>query len=343
MTLVTGMVLVVLIGVAGGALRVPYVALGPGPTFNTLSEVDGTEVVEVTGAETFPTAGNLNLTTVSVQDGITLFGAFGFWVSGRNALVPRDTVYPPDQTEEQTEAQNTAQFAASEDSAEVAALSYLDYPFSAQVAAVVDGAPSDGLLMAEDLVTSVDGTPTPTAGAVTEALVDSAPGEAVTVGFTRDGTEGSAEVVLGEWPDGERTQGYLGISTADVPDVDFEVEFSLSDIGGPSAGLMFSLAVVDKLTEGELNAGQFVAGTGTIRDDAEARPAQGKVGPIGGIGFKLVAAREAGATTFLVPAANCAEAVASVPDGLRLVKVETLAGAVDALETLDAAGEPPSC
>src|SRR6185437_13078175 len=116
----------------------------------------------------------------------------------------------------------------------------------------------------------------------------------------------------------------------------FVVDFNLANVGGPSAGLMFSLAVVDKLTTGELAGSMFIAGTGTISVD-------GKVGQIGGITHKMAAARSAGATVFLVPAKNCAEAASDRPSGLRLVKVETLSGAVDALHAITSGGEPPSC
>ncbi len=99
---------------------------------------------------------------------------------------------------------------------------------------------------------------------------------------------------------------------------------------------MFSLAVVDKLTTGDINGGKFVAGTGTITGD-------GKVGSIGGITHKIVAAQDAGATVFLVPADNCAEATTVDDDGIELLKVDTLEAAIDGLRTLSAGGEPPRC
>jgi PDZ domain-containing protein len=128
----------------------------------------------------------------------------------------------------------------------------------------------------------------------------------------------------------------VGVSVLTVPWAPFSIDFNLANIGGPSAGLMFSLAVVDKLTTGDLNGSKFVAGTGSIALD-------GAVGPIGGITHKMLAAREAGATVFLVPADNCAEAVTDPQDGLEMVKVESLESAVNALQTLSAGGEPPRC
>jgi PDZ domain-containing protein len=125
----------------------------------------------------------------------------------------------------------------------------------------------------------------------------------------------------------EDGRAIVGITTRDDADYPFTVEISLQDVGGPSAGLMFALGIVEKLTPGSLTDGAHVAGTGTI-DDA------GHVGAIGGITQKLIGARRAGATVFLVPPGNCAEALRNRPDGLRLVKARTLSSTVAALDRL---------
>ncbi|NJP53392.1 hypothetical protein HCJ93_25835 [Streptomyces sp. SBST2-5] len=126
-----------------------------------------------------------------------------------------------------------------------------------------------------------------------------------------------------------------------LEDEDIDVKLELADVGGPSAGLLFSLGIVDKLEGngdgGDLTGGRVVAGTGTI-------DARGKVGAVGGVPLKTQAARRDGATVFLVPEAECAEAKAELPEGLRLVPVTTLKGAVDALVALDkGTGKVPSC
>jgi PDZ domain-containing protein len=139
---------------------------------------------------------------------------------------------------------------------------------------------------------------------------------------------------LGGNPD--RKYGFVGVSVTDAPWAPFAVDFNLANVGGPSAGLMFSLAVIDKLTTGNLVASKFVAGTGTIKPD-------GEVGRIGGIVHKMTAARDAGATVFLVPAENCYEANSDKVAGLELVKVANLGGAVEALHTVTSGGQPPSC
>ncbi|MGZ6779385.1 MAG: S16 family serine protease, partial [Mycobacterium sp.] len=128
----------------------------------------------------------------------------------------------------------------------------------------------------------------------------------------------------------------LGVGVIEAPWAPFVIHFNLANVGGPSAGLVFSLAVIDKLTTGDLSGTRFVAGTGTINSD-------GKVGSIGGITHKIFAARDAGATVFLVPADNCDEAKSSHQDGIDLVRVEDLGGAVDALKALSAGGEAPHC
>jgi PDZ domain-containing protein len=114
------------------------------------------------------------------------------------------------------------------------------------------------------------------------------------------------------------------------------VKINISNIGGPSAGLMFALGIVDKLTPGDLTGGRFVAGTGEIETN-------GKVDPIGGVQQKMAGARNAGATVFLTPAANCPDAVRAVPAGLRLIKVRSLSGALDALAALKAGRPVPGC
>jgi len=335
LTLLVALIPIVAFGVLMSAVTVPYVSLGPGPTFDTLGEVDGKPVVDIEGTEVHPTEGHLNMTTVSQRDGLTLGQALALWLSGREQLVPRDLVYPPDKSKDEIEQANTADFKNSERAAEYAALAYLDYPMAVTVEEVNDPGPSAGKLRAGDAIDAVNGRPVADLDAFQEVLKQTRPGDEVVIDYRRKGgSVGTATITLGEHPD--REHGYLGIAVLDAPWAPFEVTFNLANVGGPSAGLMFSLAVVDKLTTGALNGGRFVAGTGTITGD-------GQVGSIGGVTHKMLAAKEAGAEVFLVPADNCAEAVSARRDGMELVKVETLEGAIEALETISAGGEPPRC
>lgn len=334
-TLLVGIVVAMVLGMLGGSVTVPYVALGPGPTYDTLGGVAGRSVVEVRGEQTFPTAGSLHMTTVSVTDGVTLFGALGLWASGRYALMPRDNIFPPGRTEQQVEQANTQAFQDSETAAETAALRYLGYPTAATVERVIAGTPAERVLKPGDELLAVDGQPVSTAEQVIEAFADTRPGQQVQVSYQRGvAPPATATITLGASDD--RPHGFLGIAAGERADVPFEISISLADVGGPSAGLIFALAIVDKLRPGALTAGASVAGTGTITPD-------GEVGPIGGIPFKMVAAREEGARVFLVPAGNCAEAVQHGSDGLLLVRVGTLGDAVRALEVLRAGGRPTTC
>ena len=334
-TLLVSLGLAMTLGLLGGLATVPYVALRPGPTFDTLGAVAGKTVVDIKGTRTYPTGGHLNMTTISVVDNITLYGAMGLWVSGSSALVPREEIFPPNLSEKQVEQQNQQLFQDSESTAETAALRYLGYPSKVVVDRLLTDAAASGKLAAGDRLLIIDGRAVRSAQQVVDLLADSRPGQTVQVGFQRGDTP-PQQVAIGLRPGPEPNRGYLGIGVSERPEVDFDVTISLADVGGPSAGLMFALAIVDKLTPGPLAGDAFVAGTGEINPD-------GRVHPIGGIPFKMIRAREAGATVFLVPAGNCAEAVKRTPGGLQLVRVSTLNDAVRALDALRAGRKAPGC
>jgi PDZ domain-containing protein len=215
----------------------------------------------------------------------------------------------------------------------VAALSELAIPTRLVVGEVVPDSPAAAALQAGDELVAVSGHAVGSPEAVSDALADTTPGQNVTVTYRRDGQERQADVALGASPD--RAQGLLGVRPALEPRTG-EITINLGDVGGPSAGLMFALAVVDKLSPGELTGGRFVAGTGAI-------DASGRVSPIGGIPFKMRAAHDAGATVFLVPDANCREAAATAPAGLQLLRVASLDGAVHQLEALDRGAPVTPC
>jgi Lon-like protease len=322
------------LAVIGATLPVPFVALGPGPTYDTLGEFEGAPIITVDGLPSYPTSGHLNMTTVSVTDQLPLFTALSYWASGERRVVPREALFPSNRTTEEVQQENAAQFASSELNAVSAALAELDEPASVIVVGVVPGSPADGRLQLEDQLVTVAGTPVTTADSVAGALTGTRPGDRVPIVLRRDGAEQTVDVVLGA--SGDRPQGFLGITPGLGAPPDADVRISLGGIGGPSAGLMFALGVLDRLTPGELTGGAFVAGTGAIG------PA-GDVSMIDGIPFKMIAARGVGATLFLVPAGNCAEAVSAVPEGLTLARVSTLDEAVTALDTVREGGVPVSC
>ena len=326
---------ILVFGLLLGVVTVPFVALGPGPTFDTLGEYDGKPVVAIEGTPVKPTSGHLNMTTVSQRDGLSLGQALVLWGSGSQQLVPRDLVFPPEKSREDIEKTQSADFQNSEDNAEYAALSFLKFDRAVTVEKVTDPGPSVGKLQVGDAVDKVDGIPVPDIATFTKLLKATKPDQEITLDFRRKNSPpGTATVKLGRNDD--RDYGYLGIGVLDAPWAPFTIDFNLANIGGPSAGLMFSLAVIDKLTTGDLNGAKFVAGTGTITGD-------GKVGPIGGITHKMSTAAEAGATVFLVPADNCDDARTVAQDSMTLIKSETLTQTVEALNTLTAGGKPPTC
>jgi PDZ domain-containing protein len=334
-TLLVSLALAVALGLLGALATVPYVALRPGPTFDTLGVVAGKTVVDIKGTQTYPTTGHLNMTTVSVVDNVTLYTALALWISGRSELLPRDEVFQPGLSDQQVENQNKQMFRDSEANAEAAALHYLGYPIDVVTGQIVSGGASSGKLAVGDRLLALDGHEVHTAQQAVDLLAGSHPGQVIHVRFQRgDTSPQEATITLGTGAQAGR--GYLGVGLTEKADVPFTVTINLGDIGGPSAGLMFALAIVDKLTPGALTGNTFVAGTGEIT-------AAGQVGPIGGIPLKMVSAREAGATVFLVPAGNCAEAVQQAPAGLRLVRVGTLTDAVHALDQLRVGQAPPHC
>lgn len=333
LTLLLASVLALGLAIAGAVQTVPYVALTPGPAFNTLGTVGGAQVLTITGHQTYPTQGALDLTTVSVQDNITLFEAIKGWFSSSEAVLPREIVVPPDKTEKQNDQENVQLMQQSQDDATAAALRELGIPSTITVKVVTKGAPAAGHLKIGDVITSVDGTPVKTADPLRSLISKRAPGKSVVIGYTRGGVP--ATVTLVTISSGETTpRAIVGVQLSEVSAV--KVNIRLKDVGGPSAGLMFALGIIDKLGPDSLTGGRNIAGTGEITAD-------GTVGIIGGIAQKMRGAKAQGATVFLSPAGNCKDAKANKPDGITLVKVSTLKGALAALATLRVGGTPPKC
>jgi PDZ domain-containing protein len=328
-------VLLLVFGVLGTTLPVPYVAQVPGPTYNTLGTLDGKQVIRIEGRERNDVEGNLNLMTVGVgRGGLSLVQAVRGWFDSEVSVVPKESVYPPDKSEEQTRQENRQQFLTSEQAAEVVALGRLGYPEKVVVQGVPDDSPSSGRLEEEDAIEAVDGRPTPDAGALDKVLSSIAGGSTVTVTYTRLGKRGSTSITTGTADDGKGAR--LGVTILDQPSAPFDVDVQVEDVGGPSAGLMLTLGILDLVGDDDLTGGAVIAGTGTIDAD-------GDVGPIGGIPLKMVAARGIGADLFLVPAGNCAEAKAAPDPGFPLARVASLDDALKALADHRAGRTPATC
>ncbi len=300
---------------------------GPGITYDTLSEVEGVPLVDISGTPTYETTGELRLTTVEVARAgsapLTLGSVLRGWFSESQYVVPQEDVFGTPDQEEQFEQQSQQAWISSQESATVAALSALGTPVMAEleIADIDPSSNADGLLLAGDVIVSANGKDVPTFTALSDALEPLEPGDEVTVGYLRDGTQGS---VTFETLDGGNGKAIMGLWIDPNFDMPIDVTVQIDAVGGPSAGLMFSLGIMDKLTEEDELNGARVAGTGTIDVD-------GNVGPIGGVVMKMHGAVAAGADYFLAPAENCAEVVGNVPAGLSVFSVETLD---DAYETI---------
>lgn len=337
--------LLVAMVVVAVALPVPYVTFSPGPTVDVLGEADGQEIVDISGTQTYRDGGEMRLTTVSVtgpQQRITLLQALGAWFDGDRAIFPRDAVYPEGTTDEEARRQSSVQMVSSQDTAVAVALQELGYELDPviEVFDVAGGGAADGVLQVRDQILSVGGQEITDSASVSAAVQEAGVGGRTEVVVRRDGERRS--FMLSPRPSADDPDvAVLGIVIGPGYDFPFDVSVRIDEnIGGPSAGLIFALAVYDTLTPDSLTGGKDIAGTGTVDVD-------GNVGPIGGIQQKIVASEAAGAELFLVPPANCAAALGApgANTDIRLVRAETMSAAVEALETWreDPDADLPSC
>ena len=313
-------------------LPVPYVSVQPGPTLDALGEQRGDPVIDIEGdVRTYDDGGRLDLVTVSVTNpdvDVMLPEALAAWFDPGSALVPKDLIYPDDVTTQESTAQTQQAMTGSKENSRVAGLVAAGYPAVVRVAGVDPEGPAVDKLRAGDVVTAVDGTGVDTPDEVVAAVTEREPGDPVELRIQR-GMSARSVTVSTTASDDDPDLPRIGVEVTQDVDADVEVVNNLSkQIGGPSAGMIFALVIYDKLTPGALTGEEVVAGTGTVT-------ASGDVGPIGGIQQKAVGAAENGASVFLVPAENCAEALdGEVDEDLLLVRVETLDDAIASLEAL---------
>jgi Lon-like protease len=318
---------------------VPFVALTPGPTLNTLGTLSGKPLIQIKGHPVYPTRGHLNMVTVSFLGGprtrFNIFAALRSWLSPDEAVVPEQEIFTPGQTPQQVAKQDVEEMANSQQTATVAALCQLKIGFRTvdTVRSTLKGMPASGVLQPGDVITAVDGKQVSGCGADAGTLIKARkPGAPVVLTVQRHGHTEQVRLTTASI----QGQPAVGVQLVQSFVFPFSVSISVGNIGGPSAGLMFALGIIDKLTPDNLTGGRFIAGTGVI-------DANGTVEPIGGIQQKMVGARRAGATIFLTPAANCPDTARAVPAGMRLIKVSSLAGAMAALDALKAGRPVPSC
>jgi Lon-like protease len=311
--------------------RLPVIALSPGPMEDVLARL------KVEGSRVYDSEGKLYLTSVGIDDDVRFYEALLDMANRDVQLLPRAELYPEEQDSTEIDKENTALMDRSKETASVVALREVGYeiePSGVEVTQVVAGTPADGMLRAGDRILDADGRAVASTDEVRAAITRHEIGERVAFRIDRDDTEKNVSVQVRE-ADG---QPRVGIVLRDLfPDLPVKVSIETqNNIGGPSAGLMFTLSIIDKLTPEDLTGGRRIAGTGEIALD-------GGVLPVGGVAEKLIAVRRLGVTTFLIPAENCDSVRGRVPDGLRLVKVSTITDALRFLRDPKAAATAPGC
>jgi PDZ domain-containing protein len=276
-------------------VRIPYFVISPGPAQDVLP------LIHVSGRTVYPTDGHLLLTAVNLGQP-NVFEAVWAWLDSTEAVVPeRDFLAPGESQQQEVRRQLSEMDTSKIDAAYVALHTYADYPAhhgkGVLVESVLPGTPAEGKLFAGDLIESIDGRPVQDPDGLSSMIRAAGVGRELTIRI-RAGKQ-THDVRLK--PARVRGVSYPVIGVSAVENFPFPLSIDSGEIGGPSAGLMWTLGLADLLTPGDLTGGKVIAGTGTIDLD-------GKVGPIGGISQKVIAAERAGAKVFLAPTQDAPEA-----------------------------------
>ncbi|HUF14777.1 MAG TPA: S16 family serine protease [Acidimicrobiia bacterium] len=306
-------------------LELPYLAYSAGPVSDAADTVVAEEVA------IFPPDGELLMLTVISQD-VNVFEAFIAGVDPTIDLVRKQAVRREGETDEEYRNRVLQQMDDSNFRSITVALRYLGYemvPIEVVVNEIVEGVPAAAVLELGDTIRSVNGTSVATIEDVGPALEGHEVGDTIEIEVVREGSPVELEVELAERDD-EPGVPMIGIVLGELTEPPFPIEIEAGDVGGPSAGLMHAVAIIDALTEGELTKGRTIAGTGSIQFD-------GTIGNIGGIRQKVVGAEAAGAEYILVPQGNYQSALTAPRKSIEIVPVATLEEVIGFLESLDAA------
>lgn len=314
----------------------PYVIDKAGPTYDTLGSVkiDDTslDMILISGTDTFESSGELLMTTVTrLGNPETLPGWLEVvqgWVDPSRSVIPVDVAFPPGTSLEDSRRAAQLDMDNSQQDAVAAALDHVGIPFASSlvVSKALEGGPSEGVLLPGDIIRSANGSEVNSVAELRQVIAESGATRPVKISVSRDQQRLDIEVIP-RMSEGLEKVPMIGILISRSYDFPIEVEIALENVGGPSAGLMFTLGIVEKLTENEITRGQIVAGTGTIN-------AEGEIGPVGGIRHKMLGAKQDGAVWFLAPEGNCPDLIGFIPDNLQVVPVSSVSGAIRALESL---------
>jgi len=308
-------------GLTGQLVTLPYDSIGPG------SARDVTGLVKVTGHPSYPPQGRILYTTVSVRERVNAFEALAGWLDPATDVVPEQKIRGDIPADEYRKL-NLEAMADSKTTAQLVALRHLgftDLGAGAEIQSVEEGLPASPLLEPGDVILAVDGKPVSVAADAVAAIRARKPGDTVQLRIARGG---AAPVdVAAQLARGEGGGPLLGVRMRDKVKLPFEITIESGRVIGPSAGLAYALEVLEVLTPGELTGGLSVAATGELRGD-------GTIGPIGGVAQKAVTVQRAGASVFLVPRENLAEARSAADEALAVHAVGSFADALEALGSL---------
>lgn len=300
-------------------VRLPYFVLQPG-----LAQ-DVVPLIHVEKHQVYPPNGHLLLTAVQLYQP-NVYQALWAWIDKTQSVVPEGDILAPGETQEEEFQRARSQMDTSKiDAAVVALTKYTSYPDQhgqgVLVESVLPGSPADGKLFAGDLIIALEGRPVKDENDLGLHIRAAGVGHPITFRIMAGGETHDVEVTPVRDPN--RQVPIVGVFP--VNNFPFPLSIDSGDIGGPSAGLMWTLGLVDVLTPGDLTGGKIIAGTGTIGLD-------GGVGRIGGISEKVVAAERAGAVVFFAPAGEASEAEAVAGSGIQVVPVTTYLDAIGWLE-----------
>lgn len=313
------------ISVVAWNLEIPYLAYSAGPVSDAADSVVAEEV------PVFPPQGELLMLTVVSQD-VNVFEAVLAGLDPTVDLVRKQAVRREGETDEEYRNRVLQQMDDSNFRAVAVALRYLGYEMPVTdvvINEIVEGVPAADVLALDDSIRAINGVPIESADDFGPALEGYGVGDVITVEVDRGEENLVLEVELAEREE-EPGQPMIGVILGELTESPFPLTIEAGDIGGPSAGMMHTIAIIDTLTEGELTKGHVIAGTGTIQPD-------GTVGAIGGIRQKVVGAEAAGAEAILVPEANYESALTAEYENIEIVPVATLDDAITYLEGLDTA------
>ena len=334
-----------LIAVVLSVLPAPYVIDRPGPTYDTLGVVsvddDDIPLISLPDQPEFDERAELRVTTVTrvgnpeaLPSWVEVVGA---WLSPERSLTPVDRAFPPGVTLEANREAARIEMENSQQESIAAALSYLDIDYDSylEVADTLEGGPSEGVIESGDVIVEAAGRPVSDVTQLRELIADNGVQQPMSLVVERSGESVALEVIP-RMSDGDVSIPVIGVLVSGVYDFPLAIEIELGSVGGPSAGLMFALGLVEKLTEEQIAGSLIVAGSGTIS-------ASGEVGPVGGIRHKVYGAADAGADWFLVPRDNCDDLGGLAPGGITVIPVSTLSEAISALEAAMADQPVPQC